>query len=192
MTKTKRLENRAFFSASASSTISLSICRLPLHPALIHPSLPILTFSVTLIFIHLILHHLCLYRCAFLLLQNSSYWLSKDAFILVVFDFSFSFVPSLPLPISPKPMGEVWYLSQPFSFCECTLPHPTLFSVCTSLKPRFQHRPRHSDPSTWWAAVPENHVLTHNPLMWSVWFYPYIEKMVHARPQLISFRMSIF
>ena len=29
MTKTKRLENRAFFSASASSTISLSICCLP-------------------------------------------------------------------------------------------------------------------------------------------------------------------
>ena len=55
---------------------------------------------------------------------------------------------SLPLPISPKPMGEVWYLSQPFSFCACTLPHPTLFSVCTSLKPRFQRRPRHIDPST--------------------------------------------
>lgn len=35
----------------------------------------------------------------------------------------------------PKPVGEVWHLSQPFSFCACTLPHPTLFSVCTSLNP---------------------------------------------------------
>ena len=49
----------------------------------------------------------------------------KNAFISVVFDFSFSFVPSLPLPISPKPMGEIWCLAQ---WMDPSLPH-SLFSV---------------------------------------------------------------
>lgn len=88
------------------------------------PSLPILAFSVTLIFIHLILHHFCRYWCVFLFYKTALLTL-KNAFISVVFDFSFSFVPSLPLPISPKPMGEIWSLSQ---WMDPSLPH-SLFSV---------------------------------------------------------------
>lgn len=173
MTKTRHLENPACTSASASSTVpSLPSAVCPcaqhsLHPGGAKPPNPGVQCHC-LVFIHLILHHFCCYWCVFLLLQNGFYWLSKDAFILVVSDVSFSFVPSLPLPISRKPMGEVWCLSLPFSLCEWTLPHPTVFSACTSPKPRFQRRPRHIDPSTWWAAVPEDHGLTQNPLIWSI------------------------
>lgn len=143
---------------------SLSICHLPLHPALIHPGgtkPPNLTFSVTLIFIHLILHHLCLLLACLSLLQNSSYWLSKDAFILIVFWLFFLLSLSSPSHF-PKPVGEVWYLSQPFSFCACTLSTPRS-SQCNIFNPVLNLRPRHIDPSTWWAAVPEDHVLTQNP-----------------------------
>lgn len=135
------------------------------------PSLPILTFSVTLIFIHLILHHLCLLWRALLLLQNSSYWLSKDAFILIVFDFSFSFVPLFPFPFPLNPWERFGTCLSPSLSLHVPFLTPTLFSVCTSLKPRFQQRPRHIDPSTWWAAVPEDHVLIHSYGLYNLSIY---------------------
>ena len=167
MTKTRRLENPACTSASASSTISsLPSATCPcaqhsLHPggakppspgvqchSRFHPSHPppLLPLLVRLS-----------------LLQNGFYWLSK----MPLFQLSLTFL-SLLSPLFPFPFPlNPW---ERFGAClsEWTLPYPTLFSACTSPKPRFHRRPRHIDPSTWWAVVPEDHMLTQNPLIWSI------------------------
>lgn len=167
------VENPAFSSASASSAVSsLSICHLPLHPALtpsrrhqasqswhsVLLSFSSISFSTTCAFSGV---PFFFYKTALTDFQKMPlFWLSLTFLSLLS--------PLLPFPFLLNPWERFGTCLSPSLSLHVPFLTPTLFSVCTSLKPRFQQRPRHIDPSTWWAAVPEDHVLTQNPLIWSI------------------------